>query len=132
MELIQWRDEFRSGIPEIDRDHEELIQEINELWKPVAAKKERQLIKEFLDRVHEDIAKHFSREEAIMEARHYDQYPEHKTQHQMLLTEIRDIADDYAEGFNDYDPEDMLQKRVSAWFTQHIATHDVRLEKLTS
>ena len=65
-----------------------------------------------------------------MLARHYDQYSEHKAEHEGLLEEILDIEKDYAEGYNDYDPEGMLGRRVSAWFTDHVRTHDARLHKL--
>ena len=128
--LIKWHEDFQSGIPEIDRDHTALINEINELWANTAAGWERQNVIEFLGKVHAHISEHFSREEAVMRKHEYEHYAEHKAEHQSLLEEINDIRLDYAEAFNDYDPEKMLAKRVTIWFGDHIRNHDVRLHKL--
>lgn len=129
MVLIKWHDEFQSGIPEIDRDHKALINGINDLWRETAVSWDRRNVVEFLGNVHEHVSEHFSREEDIMKKHDYDQYAEHKAEHLRLLEEISDIQNDYAEAFNDYDPEQMLAKRVTAWFTDHIRNHDVRLHK---
>lgn len=129
-QLIEWRNDFRTGIPEIDQDHEVLIKEINDLWRGAAPAKSVRTVKEFLGKVYDHVAAHFSREEAIMQGFHYGQYAEHKAAHESLLEELHDIRTDYSEGYCDYAPEEMLGQRVSAWFTDHIQAQDTRLGKL--
>jgi len=132
MELIHWNEEFRIGLPEIDRDHENLIKLINELHGRVQARKERNEVKSFFEQVYEEILAHFAHEEKIMLERHYDAYAAHKADHERLLTEIREIADDFTEGVYDYDPENALGKQIQEWFVQHVRTYDAGLRSLVT
>ena len=62
-----------------------------------------------------------------MRERHYDQYQDHKDDHERLLDEIRDIMDDYEENayYNDAD----FAEHVEKWFINHFKTLDARLHK---
>ena len=60
-----------------------------------------------------------------MRERSYDQLVQHKTDHERLLDEIRDIMEDFeaSAGFD----ERSLAQRLDAWFSRHFETHDARL-----
>lgn len=61
----------------------------------------------------------------------YDQYGDHKADHDKLLVQIRDIADAFEAGaYRDYD--DRLAERVKHWFSEHFRTRDARLHRFTA
>jgi hemerythrin len=125
MALLEWRDEFRIGIPEVDHEHRELIALINALHAGAAAGRDVSAVAEFLGELHAQIAAHFALEEKVMRARRYAGYDEHKRDHERLLDEIRDIMDGY-ELAGRYDASS-LGAALDSWFGEHFRTHDARL-----
>ena len=63
-----------------------------------------------------------------MQRREYDAYLEHKTDHERLLDDIRELADDY-EAAAEID-EHEFGERLADWFQHHFQTHDARLHRL--
>lgn len=58
----------------------------------------------------------------------YDQYIEHKGDHEVLLDDIRDLMDDaWDDPFFD---RDSFGRRLSDWFGQHFRTKDARLHEI--
>jgi hemerythrin-like metal-binding protein len=128
MALIGWRKEFETGIPDVDHEHMELVQLINELHDRLGEKTDPETVEEFLGEVFAKISAHFALEETVMRKYNYDEYEAHKAEHEKLLDEIRDIMDDYAAGkFTDY--EERLATRVRDWFVNHFKTKDARLHR---
>jgi hemerythrin len=129
MPLIEWREEFRTGIASVDHEHEGLIGLINELHGHVPAADKGDKVAEFLGEIHARIAAHFALEEKVMREHRYDQYADHKADHEALLDEIRDIMDGYEDGaFAQCEP--ILAERLRTWFVRHFQTKDVRLHRL--
>jgi hemerythrin len=62
-----------------------------------------------------------------MQERHYDEYEQHKSSHELLLDEIRDIMDAYED--DEIFDEDELSRRLDRWFTEHFRTFDARLHR---
>jgi hemerythrin-like metal-binding protein len=127
MALIEWEDKFRVGVPAVDHEHRELIDLINTLHGRLAGEGTDTAVTDFLGEIYTRIAAHFALEEKIMRARRYDQYGDHKADHERLLDEIRDIMDDY-EDRRSYS-EDVLGARLRDWFGTHFGTHDARLHQ---
>ena len=128
MALIEWQEKFRIGIASVDYEHEEMIALLNELYRGLASGAESKEIIAFLGEVYARISAHFALEEKVMKERRYDQYPEHKADHEELLDQIRDIMDDYEFGDAGQSVEG-FGKRMESWFANHFATHDARLHK---
>ncbi len=125
MGLLEWRDEFRIGIPEVDHEHRELIALINALHGRLTAPGDDVGVAEFLGELHAQISAHFALEERVMRSRRYPALESHKADHERLLDEIRDIMDGY-DLHGRYDP-DALGAALDAWFSVHFRTHDARL-----
>lgn len=131
MPLIDWQDDFRIGIPSIDHEHEELIALINALHAGLSGDATAEEIGTFLAEVDTQIGAHFALEEQTMRALRYDQYEDHKADHDRLLEEIRDIADAFEAGaYRDYD--DRLADHLKHWFSEHFRTRDARLHRFTA
>jgi len=127
MVLIEWRESFRVGVPAVDTEHRELIELINETYARVRADEPDSTILDFLGEIYARIAAHFALEERLMREQNYDQYEDHKADHERLLDEIRDIMDEYEDGI--LVSEEDLSRRLETWFTEHFRTRDARLHK---
>jgi len=127
--LIEWRDQFNTGIAGVDHEHRQLIQLINDLHASLGGSGDRQAVDEFLGDIFAGISAHFALEESIMRERRYDQYDDHKADHDRLLDDIRDIMDDYEAGAYDR-LDEVLAERLRNWFLRHFQTKDARLHKV--
>lgn len=127
MNLIEWRDEFKIGIDEVDFEHQELIELINEIYDEAKTEGSILAVSDSLGDIFGKISAHFALEEKEMRELNYDQYEVHKEDHEQLLDSIRDIMDEYEEE-NNLDEED-FGNRLKDWFVNHFSTKDARLHK---
>lgn len=127
MVLIEWKDDFLVGVADVDHEHRELIRLINELHAAMTAENATLTVMDFLGEIYAHVSAHFALEEKIMRERRYDQYREHKNEHEQLLDELRDIMDDYEE--NAYFSDEEFASHVGRWFSEHFKTRDARLHK---
>jgi hemerythrin len=119
MALLQWQDRYSVGIEAVDHEHKELIELINRLAEADADPTE------FFGELHRGISAHFALEERFMRERRYDEFAAHKTDHERLLDEIRDLMDESEDG-----KVVDLAARLDAWFSRHFETHDARLHQV--
>jgi hemerythrin-like metal-binding protein len=129
MALIEWREEFKIGIPSVDHEHRGMIDLLNELHAGLQGGADKESVSRFLGEVHARIAAHFALEEKIMRDRRYDLYEDHKAEHERLLDEISDIMACY-ENDQYFDYEEVLATHLHGWFTAHFKTQDARLHKM--
>ena len=127
MALIEWRDEFSVGVPDVDYEHQKLISLINDLHGAMSSDDSDVTVMDFLGEIYAHVSAHFALEEKIMRERKYDQYAEHKADHEVLLDELRDIMDDYEE--NAWFSDDAFANAVGNWFSEHFKNRDARLHK---
>lgn len=127
MSLLQWKDEFKVGIAEVDHEHRELIGLINELHEYIQASGDLEEILDTLGEIFAQISAHFALEEKMMRKTHYPAYAEHKEDHETLLDDLRDIMDDVEDdGVLD---ETQLAVDLNRWFSDHFRTHDAKLHR---
>ncbi len=128
MPLLLWRDEFSVGVPAMDQEHEEIIQLVNKAHDSQFRKGSFEVSAiELLSEIHDIVSVHFAGEEKLMRGRHYDQYVDHKADHERLLNELLDISENI-ENQNYYDQQVFLQ-HLNAWFGIHFKTKDRRLHQ---
>jgi hemerythrin len=129
MPIIEWRKEFETGIGDVDSEHAQLIDDINALVGKLGDRPSKSAAASALDEIYDKISAHFAAEERVMRERGYDQYADHKADHEILLDEIRAVsrAIDDSGAFT---RGDTLVRRLSCWFTEHFKTHDRRLHKM--
>jgi hemerythrin-like metal-binding protein len=127
MTLLEWRDDFRIGIEEVDHEHEEMIRLINELHAALGGERSGERVEAFLGDIFAGISAHFALEEKVMRARNYDGLPDHKADHERLLDDLRDMMDQQASGA--ILDEEAFAARLAEWFGAHFRTQDARLHK---
>jgi hemerythrin-like metal-binding protein len=127
MPLLEWKSNYSVGIEAVDFEHKELIEIINKLYDQLIARGEPLVASAFFGDLICAISAHFALEERFMRERGYDQFPQHKADHERLLDDILGIMDDF-EGDETANRAD-LASRLDAWFSRHFETHDARLHK---
>ena len=126
MALVEWKEEFKVGIASVDHEHRQLIGLINDLHGSLAGRPTKDAVASVLGNIHAKIGAHFALEERVMRERRYDQYDDHKADHERLLDEIRDIMDRFeADAYFNY--ETALAVELRDWFAVHFRTKDARL-----
>lgn len=130
MALIEWQEEFCTGIPGVDYEHEELIKQINSIYALIENKADKESIVDSLGDIYGSISAHFALEEQMMEKHGYDQYKEHQADHERLLDDICDITNEFEKAV-ELDDQKFRQK-LNDWFRLHFKTHDSRLHKLAN
>lgn len=127
MALIEWKDEYSTGITDVDHEHQTLIALINELYEAMNRGDDNVTVMEFLGEIYAHVSAHFALEEKIMRKHRYDWYAAHKADHEKLLDDLRDIMDAYEE--RDFFSDDEFAETVERWFSVHFRTQDARLHK---
>lgn len=127
MALIEWKDEYSVGVDSVDAEHRELIELINTMYENVQSREHGPEVMEDLGEIYARIAAHFALEELLMRQHEYDEYRDHKRDHERLLEDIRKIMDEYEAG--KLLDADELGSRLDAWFSEHFRTKDARLHR---
>jgi hemerythrin-like metal-binding protein len=135
MTLIEWIPQYSLGVPAVDHEHRELVDLVNELYANVTSSPSATesttdtniIVLGFLGELYARVGAHFALEEKIMRDNDYDEYLDHKADHEHLLDDIRDLMDDYENGV--YVDLEGFGKRLDEWFSEHFRTRDARLHK---
>jgi hemerythrin-like metal-binding protein len=125
MALLEWKEEYATGIEDVDVEHKDLIDVINRLHELLLADDARLTVPAFFARLIDGVSAHFALEERIMGESAYPDLVAHRADHERLLDEIRDLVEAFAQA-EEVDSVD-LAMRLEPWFSQHFATHDLRL-----
>lgn len=127
MGLLHWEDRYSVGVATVDHEHQELIELINRLYAAATAARSKDAVVGFFGDLFKAISSHFALEERFMRERGYEQFTQHKNDHERLLDEIRDLMEDF-EASSRFDDR-LLADALDAWFSRHFETHDARLHK---
>src|SRR3989339_51098 len=123
VKLIKWNETMRLGVPEVDFEHEALIDAINTLGELLQADDASDIIPSLLAEIHAQIEGHFALEEKIMRDQGFLGYEAHKEDHDRLLEQIRDIMSE-AKTLDEPTLRADLAQKLNAWFSDHFKTLD--------
>ena len=125
--LLAWKSEYALGIPAVDHEHRELFDLINDLHASLFEPESETTVVDFLGELFTKVSSHFALEEKLMRDGRYTGYPTHKSDHERLLDEIRDLMDDYEDGR--HVDLDRFAAELESWFSVHFSTHDAVLHE---
>lgn len=126
--LIQWKDSYRTGIQDVDHEHQELIELINQLHDETMRSGVAERIVAMFGDLLRAISAHFALEERQMQEARYEGFRAHKTDHEALLDDLRDMMDAFEKDRKPLDSQ-ALGVALDRWFTTHFATHDSLLHR---
>lgn len=115
-----WNDAMSVGIEEIDQQHRQIIQYINEVDMAIkTAQPDR--IAPVLTKLAEYAASHFTLEEEIMAQANYPALKEHRKVHEAYAQKIRHFQERHKAG---QDIGRDLRSDLIIWLTDHIQRDD--------
>ncbi|MGD0586444.1 MAG: bacteriohemerythrin [Oryzomonas sp.] len=124
---IAWRESLAIGVPEIDRQHKELLSRFDSLLKACEAGKGTGELQKLLGFLDDYVVRHFSDEEDIQRNRNYPGYAAHKREHEGFIARLKTLQDEIkADGVALHhvtETNNMLLK----WLINHIAKVDGEL-----
>lgn len=122
---FEWSDRLATGVPEIDRQHVELMDMFRRLAS-LEGRGDRARVRAALEELIGRVCRHFDDEEQLMRRHHYAELPSHAQSHDMLLRQIHSfvaLLDASSDGDAGVDIIDFVGK----WLVVHMQEDDHRL-----
>lgn len=116
----EWTESLSVGIEEIDKQHKQMIDYINELQMAFTYNK-MYMIEEVLNKLIDYTKSHFSYEEELLEKSGYTLLEEHKKIHSSFVKRIEFFKERYENGEN---VAKQLRNDLQLWTIHHIQHDD--------
>lgn len=113
--IIEWREGFRTGIAEVDAEHQQLFALVKRLDSATA--------KGVLDELAEYVVTHFTHEEALMQASGYPGLKQHVELHEKLAAQVSGFLVSGTRWSDTRVRE--LRSFLNKWLVAHILMHDL-------
>jgi hemerythrin len=131
---FEWKDEYRTGIEVIDKQHKHLMEigaRIFDLANADDGYDRYDDIMEVLNELRDYTVYHFGYEEQLMEKYNYERYEPHKFQHYFVIKKIEKFEKEKDEiDVNQKETILRLAEFISDWITNHILKEDMRYREL--
>lgn len=124
---IAWDESMRTGLPEIDRQHQELIQQLNELYETMLYGAGEKKLTEVLQFVGEYANFHFQREEECMHRYRCPAADINRNAHAQFLATFTGLAGRLQTEGPTEAVQLAVQRELLDWFLQHIKGVDTQL-----
>lgn len=125
MPIAFWREEYVTGIPKIDKQHQSLFKLINILHEAMVQGHGHDVLVETIDKLVHYVKEHFETEEKIMEEYQYPFLNDHKEIHRQLTNNVLDFKRKMEK------KEPFLTVEVSRflteWLIHHIKGEDLKM-----
>lgn len=122
MALIKWSPSYSVKVSESDRQHQKLIDMINELNDAMTKGKGRDVLGGILDALILYTQTHFAMEERYFDQFKYPETAEHKAQHAAFVKKIKDFREGFTK--NQMSVTINLMDFLSDWLVKHICGTD--------
>lgn len=126
-----WKDEYKIGVPQIDKQHEELFSRVTAFVETLRSDKEWDVkvtsVNETLNYMKDYVVTHFRDEEAFQEEISYPQLDEHKKTHNDMVAYVETISERCEK--NDIS-EIMMQQfagKLVTWLVNHVVSDDKKI-----
>lgn len=124
-----WSKDLETGNPQIDAEHQQLIQATNRMLEACAAGKGEQELRTTMDFLRQYTLTHFHHEEGLQQACGYPDYPNHKRLHDTFLKTVETLAARLYEQGPTTELMAEINKRLAGWLLHHIKTEDAKVAR---
>jgi len=130
MDFVELGYEYMLNIPELDKQHKELADRLNNAIKHCTGKKTEE--RKFYDKNTrysiEFLKKHFETEEKILSRTKYEGFNKHKAEHKKILEELITMNDNIEKNTVELDLF-YVTAFIKETVMKHIKTHDLTAKK---
>ncbi|MCP4413820.1 MAG: bacteriohemerythrin [Gammaproteobacteria bacterium] len=120
MRRIEWTDDLNTNIEVIDKQHQRIVEYINQLYEAQEIIDTR-LVNEVISDLVEYTVSHFSFEESLMEQAKYPFLTPHKKVHELFVKRVSGFVERHNAG---EDITDELLIVLRRWLVNHIRNED--------
>lgn len=120
--LIEWTDEFNTGIKEIDKQHKILVELLNQLHYGIRQKQGKQECNRVFGKLIEYTRIHFATEENMLHLINYPNWQKHKKNHEKFLENVLEMKAKFDKTHNNMSLE--LLHFLKCWLQNHILKSD--------
>lgn len=125
---IEWNDEYLLGLPAIDKDHREMVEECNAYLQAAERGASLGELADLLDRLILRTRAHFTAEERMLDRHGYPGLALHKADHEQLLVQAMSLRDRFDQADEDDESVRALVSETNAfmqgWLLDHIRIND--------
>lgn len=126
--IMTWNERLAIGIPEIDKQHKELCDKVDELYAACSKGKGSTEISKTLDFLEAYTVRHFADEEKIQLKIKYPNYIQHKAMHTDFAKQVTAAKKDLIESGMSTPKVINVTNIVSKWLVNHIMKEDSQLK----
>ena len=124
MPLLQWNDELRVNIPDIDEQHRKFVGYIGDLHELRRKKNSLEAIGRLIYELLEYARVHFQTEERYFDMFPYGDAALHKREHERLLRELQAFKESY-----DRKADLFLAMKLANFLSEWLEDHLVKIDK---
>jgi len=121
---FRWNSGFSIGIESLDKQHRALVDLTNEFHAAISHRKDRDVLREMVNRLADCIQVNFSHEEELMSKSAYSGYKKHKEEHNLLAGRVIEYQNRIEAG--DETVFDELPSFLNSLLINHIKGTDMK------
>ena len=122
MALITWNDSFSVNVAEIDKQHQSLVQMMNELHDAMRQGKGKNVEGQIIAELVRYTVTHFNKEEKYFDQFGYPEKESHKKEHTYFVKKVSDFKNGFDEGRLGLSVQ--VMNFLSDWLQKHIKGTD--------
>lgn len=121
---IKWNINLAVGVAEIDSQHQELFERMNQLLEACNHGKGKQAVGDMISFLESYVVEHFSAEEKLQISSGYPEYAGHKAMHAECLSAVANLRKQLDQHGPTLPFVISVNKTVVDWLTTHISRAD--------
>lgn len=122
--FFKWSSEYSVNIKTIDDQHQELVNILNRLFVAVSKREGNNVIGSILDSLMDYTQTHFTLEERLMKEANYQDFEQHKLEHQKLIEQLDQLSKKYM--LEDKPIYFEMLTFLRTWLKEHIMGRDTK------
>ncbi|NLE90487.1 MAG: bacteriohemerythrin [Dehalococcoidales bacterium] len=127
MANITWDQSLATDIPNIDHQHQKLVELVNKVGSAMKDSMGNEVLLEVVTELINYTKSHFRYEEQYMESIKYPKLAEHKQVHQMVTQQVSELYEKIKEG--KYVSPVQVSNMLKEWISNHILKVDMHYAK---
>lgn len=124
-----WSKDIETGNTQIDNEHKQLVNKINDLLTACSSGKGRMEIVNTMKFLQEYTNIHFAHEEKLQKDSNYPDYIQHKRYHQHFVRTVNDISKRLEKEGATIQLVGEINQEIGTWLFSHIKAEDTKLAK---
>ena len=127
--MIEFSSNLETKIPQIDEQHKELINRINNVLALEKGVDSKEVTEKTINMLGAYIEEHFRDEEELQRKSGYPDYEWHREQHRLYIDSFKRLKEEYEKNGPSINFTLELNKSIIQWIVTHIRSADTDLGK---